>query len=64
MYEPGLPNFDPRMMLKNCDDISNGSRVITLTDIQTNSQADTIENNSTLATLHCADGNEAVILVS
>jgi len=44
------------------DDIYNGSGVIVLTDIQTDrqtdEQTDIAENNTTLATLRCAGGNQ------
>ena len=59
IFEHGLP-FDPRMMPCNfCDDISNSSGVIVLTDrhLDKVSQTDTAENNTTLAMLCCAGGN-------
>jgi len=41
--------FHHRIMpSKLCDDISNGSGVIMLTDRQTNTQTDTTENNTIL----------------
>jgi len=61
IFELGLV-FDHMMMpWKFRDDISNGSRVIVLTDKQTNNHPDTqtdiTENSTTLATLRCASGN-------
>jgi len=41
------------------DDIANGSGVIVLTHTDKQSQTDTAENNTTLATLHCAGGNQS-----
>ena len=56
IFEFGLP-FDHKMMPgKLRDHISNGSRVIVLTDRQTKSQTDTTENNSTLAAIRCVGG--------
>jgi len=55
------------MPKKFCDDISNGSGVMVLTDKQTDKQSppqtDTAQNNTTRATLHCAGGKHSLLSV-
>ena len=52
LFETIMSNSAHTLQPKFCDDISNGSWVIGLTDRQTDKQTDTAENNTTL--LHYA----------